>query len=48
MSETTKIGYVGSGPILSNGPQSTHQLARELGPIVAQNCMLARIVILIS
>ena len=39
MSETPKIGYVASGPILSNGPQSALQLAR--GPIVDQNCMLA-------
>ena len=44
MSETPKIGYVAPGPILSNDPQSAHQLAR--GPIVDQNCMLARIVIL--
>ena len=28
VSETPKIGYVTSGPILSNGPQSAHQLAR--------------------
>ena len=34
------------GPILSNGPQSTHQLTR--GPIVDQNCMLAGIVILLN
>ena len=39
MSETPKIGYVASGPILSNGPQSALQLAR--GAIVKQNCMLA-------
>ena len=39
MSETQKIGYVASGPILSNGPQSALQLTR--GPIVDQNCMLA-------
>ena len=44
MSETPKIGYVAPGPILSNGPQSAHQLAR--GPIVDQNCTLARKVIL--
>ena len=42
MSETPKIGYVAPGPILSNGPQSaTNSLG---GPIVHQNCMLARIV----
>ena len=46
MSGTPKIGYVASGPILSNGPQSAHQLAR--GPIVDQNCMLAGIVILLN
>ena len=46
MSETPKIGYVASGPILSNGPQSAHQLARGL--IVDQNCMLAGIVILLN
>ena len=39
VSETPKIGYVPSGTILSNGPQSALQLAR--GPIVDQNCMLA-------
>ena len=39
MSDTPKIGYVASGPNLSNGPQSALQLAR--GPIVDQNCMLA-------
>ena len=46
MSETPKIGYVASGPILSNRPQSAHHLAR--GPIVDQNCMLAGIVILLN
>ena len=46
MSETQKIGYVASGPILSSGSQSARQLAR--GPIVDQNCMLAGIVILLN
>ena len=34
VSETPKIGYVTSGPILSNGPQSAHQLTRgaDSGP----------------
>ena len=32
VSETTKIGYVVSGPILSNGPQSANQLARGWDP----------------
>ena len=44
MSDIPKIGYVSPGPTLSNGPQSAYQLARA--PIVDQNCMLARIVIL--
>ena len=51
MSNTPKIGYVASGPILSNGPQSAHQLAGGGGgggggggAIVSQNCMLAGIV----
>ena len=39
MSETQKVGYVASGPILS-------KLAR--GPIVDQNCTLAGIVILLN
>ena len=40
------MGHVSSGPILSNGSQSAHQLAR--GPIVPQNCMLSGIVILLN
>ena len=46
MSETPNIGYVASGPILSNGPQSAHQLGR--GPIVDQNSIMARIVCLLN
>ena len=46
VSERPKIGYVASEPILSNGPQSAHQLAR--GPIVDQDCMLAGTVILLN
>ena len=46
MSETPNIGYVAAGSILSNGPQSAHQLGR--GPIVDQNSMLAGIVILLN
>ena len=46
VSETPKISYMASGPILSNGPQSAHQFAR--GPIVGQNCMLAGMFILLN
>ena len=46
LSETPKTDYVASRPVMFNGPQSANQLDR--GAIVAQNCMLAEIVILLN
>ena len=45
MSETLKIGYVASGP---SYPMGLNRPTSSLGPIVAPNCMLAWIVILLN
>ena len=45
MSETLKIGYVASGP---SYPMVLNRPTSSLGPIVAPNCMLAWIVILLN